>query len=290
MNLGISLAAALVLLPNPRDVPAIIKAISKHRVTLAPAVPATYNAIIQHPDVRKADLSSVKMCNSGSAPLPVEVLERFEEITGGKITEGFGLTETSPVTHSNPIETRKVGSIGVPLPSTDAKIVDMEVGTRELPTEEVGELVLKGPQIMKGYWNRPDATAEMIRDGWLYTGDLARMDEDGFFFIEGRKKDMILCSGFNVYPDEIDRVLMGHDAVLEAATIGVPDEQRGETVKSFIVLEPGKQVTADEIIAHCRENLASYKVPRFIEFRDSLPKSSVLKILRRQLREEERGR
>lgn len=287
MNLGISLAASLVLIPNPRDVPAIIKAISKHKVTLAPAVPATYNAIIQHPDVAKFDLSSVKLCNSGSAPLPVDVLERFERATGGRITEGFGLTETSPVTHSNPLQTRKVGSIGVPLADTDAKIVDAEDGTRELPLNEVGELVLAGPQIMQGYWNQEDETANILRDGWLYTGDLARMDEDGFFFIEGRIKDMILCSGYNVYPDEIDRVLVAHPAVLEAGTIGIPDPGRGETVKSFVVLRPGESATADELMAYCRENMAAYKTPRAIEFRTELPKSSVLKILRRQLRSEE---
>lgn len=288
MNLGIAMAAALVLIPNPRDIPAIIKAIAKHRVTLAPAVPATYSAIIHHPDVAKFDVSSVKVCNSGSAPLPVEVLERFENLTGGKITEGFGLTETSPVTHSNPIlGTRKVGSIGVPLPGTDAKIVDADEGTRELPPNEVGELILMGPQVMLGYWKSPDATKGMIRAGWLYTGDLARMDEDGFFFIEGRKKDMIICSGYNVYPDEIDRVLMAHPAVLEAGTIGLPDEQRGETIKSFVVLRAGAQGTESELIDHCRDNLAVYKVPRAIEFRSELPKSSVLKILRRELRAEE---
>jgi long-chain acyl-CoA synthetase len=250
-------------------------------------VPATYNAIIQHPDAGKFDLSSVKVCNSGSAPLPVDVLERFEQATGGRITEGFGLTETSPVTHSNPLERRKVGSIGIPLPDTDAKIVDSEDGTRELPPNEVGELILAGPQIMRGHWNREDETAEMLRDGWLYTGDLARMDEDGFFFIEGRKKDMIICSGFNVYPDEIDRVLAAHPAVLEAGTIGIPDPQRGETVKSFVVLREGATATAEELMAYCRDNMAAYKAPRTIEFRSELPKSSVLKLLRRQLRAEE---
>jgi long-chain acyl-CoA synthetase len=288
MSLAVAGAATQILVPNPRDIPAILQAITKHRVTLAPAVPATYNAIIQHPDLGKYDLSSVKACNSGSAPLPVEVLERFEDLTGGKITEGFGLTETSPVTHSNPIYgLRKIGSIGVPMPNTEARIVDAGEGTRELAVGEVGELIVRGPQVMVGYWNRPDETDRTLRDGWLYTGDLARMDEDGFFFIEGRKKDMVLCSGFNVYPDEIDRVLMAHPAVLEAGTIGVPDPKRGETVKSFVVLRPGERVTADELMAYCRENLAAYKVPRELEFRDDLPKSTVLKILRRELREEE---
>jgi long-chain acyl-CoA synthetase len=288
MNLGIAVGASLVLLPNPRDIPAVVKSITKHRVTMAPAVPAMYNAINQYPGIEKLDLRSVKVCNSGSAPLPVEVLQRFEELTGGKITEGFGLTETSPVTHSNPLlGTRKVGSIGVPLPGTDAKIVDIENGTREMPPGTQGELILRGPQVMPGYWNNREETEKTIRDGWLFTGDLSVMDEDGFFFIVGRKKDMILCSGYNVFPDEVDRVLMAHPGILEAATIGLPDEKRGETVKSFVVLAPGEHLTGEEIITYCRENLAAYKVPRAIEFRGDLPKSSVLKILRRELKEQE---
>ena len=218
----------------------------------------------------------------------MDVLNRFEQLTGGKISEGYGLTETSPVTHCNPLfGTRKVGSIGVPLPNTEARVVDAETGTRPTPLNEVGELIIKGPQVMQGYWQKPAETAQMIRDGWLYTGDLCRMDEDGYCFIVGRKKDMILCSGFNVYPDEIDRVLMGHPAILEAATIGLPDAKRGETVKSFVVVRPGAALTVDEVEAYARENLAPYKVPRMIEFRDALPRSAVLKILRRELREQE---
>jgi long-chain acyl-CoA synthetase len=247
-----------------------------------------FQAICHYPDVSRLDLSSIQICNSGSAPLSVEVLSRFEELTGGKISEGFGLTETSPVTHCNPLYgTRKIGSIGVPLPDTKAKVVDAETGTRAQPPNEVGELIIKGPQVMRGYWKRPEETARMIRDGWLYTGDLCRMDEDGYCFIVGRKKDMILCSGFNVYPDEIDRVLMGHPAILEAATIGLPDTKRGETVKSFVVVRPGATLTADQVLAYARENLAPFKVPRAIEFRDALPRSSVLKILRRELRAQE---
>ncbi len=288
MNMPLYMGALMILIPDPRDTPAMVKAISKYRVTLFPGVPAIYNAINHFPEVEKLDLSSVKVCNSGSAPLPVEVLHRFEKLTGGKITEGFGLTETSPVTHSNPIHgTRKVGSIGVPLPDTDAKIVDLEDGAIEMPVGKEGELVIKGPQVMSGYWNMPDETATVIRDGWLYTGDIAKVDQDGFCFIVGRKKDMILCSGYNVYPDEIDRVLMAHPAVLEAATIGLPDERRGETIKSFVVPKPDHSPTPEELIAHCREQLAPYKLPRAIEFRKSLPKSTVLKILRRRLQEEE---
>ncbi len=284
---GVHRGAQLILIPNPRDTASIVKSVVKHRVTMLPAVPAMYNAINEYPGVERVDLSSVRICNSGSAPLPVEVLKRFEELTGARITEGFGLTETSPVTHSNPLLHRKVGSIGVPLPDTDAKVVDMETGLTEMPHGEEGELILRGPQIMKGYLDRPEDTAQMIRDGWLYSGDLAVMDTDGYFFIVGRKKDMILCSGYNVYPDEIDRVLMGHPGVSEAATIGVPDAKRGETVKSFVVRADGHSVTSDELIAYCQQELAAYKVPRLIEFRDSLPKSTVLKILRRTLRDEE---
>jgi long-chain acyl-CoA synthetase len=280
--------STIVVQPNPRDIEGMIKNIVKHRVTLCPAVPAMYAAINQFPNVERYDLSSIKVCNSGSAPLPVEVLHRFEQLTGAKISEGYGLTETSPVTHSNPFfGERRVGSIGVPLTDTDAKIVDIETGLYEVPVGEEGELLLRGPQVMKGYWNSPEETRKVLKEGWLSTGDLARMDRDGFFFIVGRKKDMILCSGYNVYPDEVDRVLMGHPDILEAATIGLPDEKRGETVKSFVVLHKGKELTAEGAIDYARENLAAYKVPTEVEFRDELPKSTVLKILRRELRDEE---
>jgi long-chain acyl-CoA synthetase len=288
MNLSVGIAAAMALVPNPRDIPSVMNAIAKHRATLFPAVPAMYTAIVNHPNAKAFDLSSVKVCVSGAAPLPVDILRRFEELTGSIICEGFGLSETSPVTHSNPLlRRRKAGSIGVPLPDTDAKIVDIETGSHIVPAGQEGELALRGPQVMRGYWNRPDETAAMIRDGWLYTGDLARVDEDGYHYLVGRKKDMILVSGFNVYPDEIDRILAGHPAVLEAATIGIPDERHGEAIKSFVVLKPGHSATPDDIVAFCRVNLAPYKVPREIEFRSELPKSTVLKILRRELREEE---
>ena len=288
MHFAMRIGATQIMIPNPRDIPAIIKAVVDHRITLFPAVPNHYAAINRHAATHDVDLSSIKACNSGSAPLPVDTLETFERLTGAKISEGFGLTETSPVTHSNPLYAkRKVGSIGVPLPSTDCRIVDADAGTRDLPPDEVGELIVRGPQVMQGYWNRPDATADMIRGGWLYTGDLARMDADGFCFIEGRKKDMILCSGYNVYPDEIDRALAAHPAVLEAATIGVPDEKRGEHPKAFVVLRPGMSATPEELDAYCRENLAPYKVPREWEFISELPKSSVLKVLRRELRDRE---
>ena len=288
MNYPVLVAAAMVLMPNPRDISQMAKAIATHRVTMFPGVPAMFNAINNFPGVDTVDLSSVTSCFSGSAPLPTDVLERFERLTGSKIVEGFGLTETSPVTHTNPLKgTRKIGSIGVPVPGTDAKVVDLANGVTEVPTGTEGELIIKGPQVMKGYWNKPDATRDMIRDGWLYTGDIAMVDPDGYFFIVGRQKDMILAGGYNIYPDEVDRVLMGHPAVLEAATIGLPDQKRGETVKSFVVLKTGQAATTEELIEYCRKELAAYKIPRQMEFRAELPKSAVLKILRRELRDQE---
>lgn len=288
MNVPIAVGAASVLIANPRDIPMMMKAITKHGVTIFPGVPAMYNAINNRADASAVDLTSVKICVSGSAPLPREVAQRFERLTGSRIIEGFGLTETSPVTHVNPLKgLSKPGSIGIPLPNTDAAIADLEAGERRLPAGEEGELIIRGPQVMKGYWNRSDDTAASIRDGWLHTGDVARMDEDGYFTIVGRQKDVILVSGYNVYPDEIDDVLVAHEAVLEAASVGVPDEKRGEIVKSFVVLKPGAAATADELVEYCRDQLAAYKIPRAIEFRDELPRSSALKLLRRELREQE---
>jgi long-chain acyl-CoA synthetase len=288
MLFPILIGAHIVLAPNPRDIKDLVRSITKYRVTIFPAVPALFMAINDYPGIDTLDVSSIKACLSGSAPLPVEVLQRFEELTGSRITEGFGLTESSPMTHANPLEgLRKVGSVGVPVPGTDMKVVDVGTGEGELGFGEEGELCIRGPQVMAGYWNRPDETAATLRDGWLLTGDLARVDEDGFTFIVGRKKDMILASGYNVYPDEVDEVLFEHPAVLEAATIGVPDPTRGETVKSFIVLRPGATATEEEIRDLCRTQLAPFKVPRQIEFIDELPKSSMMKILRRELRERE---
>ncbi len=280
--------AKIVVQTDPRNIAQIIRAIEKEEVTLFPAVPALFNAINQWPDIAKSDLSSVKYCFSGSAPLPEDVQVRFEELTGARIVEGFGLTETSPVVTANPLEgMRKIGSIGIPLPDTDARIVDPEDGVTEMPVGESGELAVKGPQVMKGYLNRPEETAQVLRGGWLYTGDLATMDEDGYFRIVGRKKDMILASGYNVYPDEIDRVLMAHPHVFESATIGVPDPKRGETVKAFLVPHPGQEIDLESVKQWARENLAAYKVPDHWEVREELPKSSMMKLLRRVLREEE---
>lgn len=281
-------AASLVLAANPRDIPLLIKSIAKHRVTLFPAVPAMFNAINNTPGIEKIDLSSVKSCFSGSAPLTEDVQMKFEAMTGAKIVEGFGLTETSPVLTCNPLlGQRKIGHIGIPMPNTEVRIVDPEDGRRELPFGQEGELIARGPQIMKGYWQRPEATDEMVQDGWLYTGDLAVMDEDGYLRIVGRKKDMIIAGGYNIYPDEIDRVLQAHPSVFESCTIGVPDEKRGETVKAYVVLHPGEKLTTEQLDDWCRERLAAYKVPRSYQFRDELPKSSMMKLLRRVLRDEE---
>jgi long-chain acyl-CoA synthetase len=250
-----------------------------------------YIAVINHPDVKKYDLRSIGACLSGSAALPVEVQKRFEELTGGRLVEGFGLSEASPVTHCNPIfGLRKPGAIGVPFPDTVSKIMDIETGETELPLGEAGELIIKGPQVMKGYWNRPDETEITLRQGWLYTGDIAKMDEDGFTYIVDRKKEMIIAGGYNIYPREIEEVLFEHPKVLEAAAIGIPDEYRGETVKIFVVLKPGQVATAEEFIEYCRTKLAKYKVPKFVEFRSELPKSIIGKVLRRILAEEERNK
>ncbi len=286
MNWGIWAGAKLILEPNPRDVPGLAKSIAKHKATLFPAVPALFNNLTLVPGFDRSKVGSLRYCFSGSAPIADDVLERFEALTGSRILEGFGMSETSPVTHVNPlVGKRKIGYVGVPVSDTQARIVDIEDGTTDLPLGEEGELIIRGPQVMQGYWNAPEATAETLTDGWMHTGDLAIMDEDGFFKIVGRKKDMINCSGMKVFPDEVDNVLMSHPKVLEAATIGIPDEQRGETVKSFIVVQDGQEMTEAEVRAWCEENLARYKLPRAVEFLDELPKSSVLKILRRELRE-----
>jgi long-chain acyl-CoA synthetase len=288
MCFSVSTGGAMVLMPNPRDIPGLIKNIAKHKVTVFPGVPTQFNAINNHPSSGKLDVSSVKICVSGSAPLPGEVCEEFERITGGKIIEGFGLTETSPLTHANPVlGQRKTGSVGIPVPGTDARIVSLEDEKTEMPPGEKGEIVVRGPQVMKGYWNRPDATRGVIRDGWFHTGDIGVSDDHGYFYIVGRKKDMIVAGGYNVYPDEVDDILIAHPDVLEVATIGIPDVKRGETIKSFVVLREGRSITADELIKYSREQLAAFKIPRQIEFRDALPKSAALKILRRELREQE---
>jgi long-chain acyl-CoA synthetase len=265
-----------------------LKTIVKTRPTIAILVPTIITAMVNAPNIAKYDLTSINYVVSGSAPLPVEIMRRFEELTGGVIIEGYGLTETAPVTHVNPVKgTRKPGSIGIAVPSTDARIVDLDTGTREQPAKEPGELAVKGPQVMKAYWNMPAESAEALRDGWLYTGDIAYMDEDGYVYIVDRKKDLIIAGGFNIYPRDIDEVLYEHPKVADAVTIGIPDPYRGETVKVFVVVKPGETLTEEEVVAHCRERLAAYKVPRYVEFRAELPKTIVGKVLRKELRAEE---
>ncbi|MEK6851636.1 MAG: long-chain fatty acid--CoA ligase, partial [Candidatus Thermoplasmatota archaeon] len=289
MLIPVKLGATIVLHPNPREIGSILKLITKHRPTLFPGVPTMYIGLLKHPRLAKANLRGIRACLSGAAPLPMEVRRQFEKLTGGKLVEGYGLTEASPITHANPLTDDGLVKecIGIPLPDTDAKVVDQETGTREMPMGEPGELILKGPQVMKGYWGKRDETAKVLKDGWLYTGDIAKIDEDGYFHIVERKKDMIIASGYNVYPREVEEVLFQHAAVEEAAVIGVPDAYRGETVKAFVVLKTGSTATDQEVIAFCKERLAAFKVPKAIEFRKELPKSLVGKVLRRTLRDEE---
>ncbi|HUT83756.1 MAG TPA: long-chain fatty acid--CoA ligase [Thermodesulfobacteriota bacterium] len=286
MNFSIITGSTILLIPRFSP-PELLKAIQEHQVTLFPGIPGIYSALIHYRGLKKYNLSTIRFCISGAAPLPIKIMEEFEQLTGGLILEGYGLSEASPVTHSNPLyKQRKTGSIGLPLPDTDCRIVDLETGSRELPVGEEGELCIKGPQVMKGYWNRPEETANTIREGWLYTGDIARMDSDGYFYIVDRKKDMIICEGFNVYPKEIDDLLLRHPKILEAATVGIPDELRGERIHSYIVIKEYETATPDEILAYCRENLAKYKIPRRIFIRQSLPKNSLGKILKRELKKE----
>jgi long-chain acyl-CoA synthetase len=284
MNLAVANGLATVLVPR-FQIDMLLQAIAKYRPQLLPGVPTIYTAIASHPQVTRYDLRSIRACVSGAAPLPREVQAQFEKLTGGRLVEGYGLTEASPVTHANPLEgTRKTGSIGVPFPDTDARIVD-DTGERALPPGDVGELTIRGPQVMQGYWHQPEETALALRGGWLFTGDMAKMDEDGFFYIVDRKKDLIITGGLNVYPREVDEILYAHPAVLEAAAVGIPDPYKGEVVKAFVVLRDGQHATADDLIAHCKRQLAPHKVPRAVEFRRELPKSLVGKILRRKLME-----
>ena len=293
MNLSVALAGTLVLLPTTRTGP-ILKAIRSHHPTIFPAIPALYLTIANYPRVRSYGIASIRVCVSGSAPLPVEVQEAFEKLTRGRLVEGYGLTEASPVTHSNPLKgERRVGSIGIPLPGTNARVVDLKTG-ETLPAGQVGELLINGPQVMQGYWNMPGETPETLKDGWLRTGDLASMDEDGFFTIVDRKKDLILAGSYNVYPRDVEEVLYEHPKVLEAAVVSTPASHEtgaaGESntqvspfIKAYVVLKHGEKATADELLALCRERLDSYKVPRQVEFRSELPKNFVGKVLRRLL-------
>ncbi len=286
----------LIVTPDPRKTDLVLEIIHKEKVSLYPGIPTMYNAIINHPKVKEFDLRSVKACMSGGMALPVEVQRRFEEITGGKLIEGYGLTETSPVACTNPLDgIRKPGSIGMPVSSTQVAIVSLDQredgGYDLVPPGDEGELVIKGPQVMKGYWQRQDETDKVIdKEGWFHTGDIAKMDADGCFYIVDRKKDLIIASGFNIVPREVEEVLYMHPKVQEAVVAGIPDPKRGETVKAYVVLKAGESATVEEIRDFCKENLAPYKVPVFVDFRDDLPKSQVGKILRRVLVEEEKAK
>ncbi|MCZ8514712.1 long-chain fatty acid--CoA ligase [Paenibacillus filicis] len=289
LNQAVYLAGKLVIVPR-FDPAQLVRTIRRTRPTVFPGAPTMYIALLQRRDIQAGDLSSLDICISGAAPLPMEVQDRFEALSVGRLIEGYGLTEASPVTHANNIwEKRKLGSIGIPFPDTEARIVDPATG-EEVPPGTIGELAVRGPQVMKGYWNRPAETAQALKDGWLLTGDMARMDEDGYFYIMDRRKDLILAGGFNVYPREVEEVLYEHPAVQEAVVAGVLDPYRGETVKAYIVLARDADASQEELTAWCRERLAAYKVPRIYEFRDSLPKTMVGKVLRRKLLEEEAER
>ncbi|HXL37189.1 MAG TPA: alpha/beta fold hydrolase [Ktedonobacteraceae bacterium] len=294
MNTSIGIAGTLVLLPTSRT-DRILEAIKNYHPTIFPGIPALYLAIANYPRVRSYGVAAIRTCISGSAPLPVEVQEEFEKLTRGRLVEGYGLTEASPVTHSNPLKgERHVGCIGIPLPETNARIVDLKTGGT-LPHGEIGELLIRGPQVMQGYWNMSEETRDTLKDGWLHTGDLARMDEDGFFTIVDRKKDLILAGSYNIYPRDVEEVLYEHPKVLEVAVISTQDSNEtngaGEEstshaspfIKAFVVLKRGEKATPDELLALCRERLDSYKVPRQIEFRSELPKNFVGKVLRRLL-------
>lgn len=286
MNMSIMFGAKMVLLPQ-FHAEEVLKTIQKQRATLFPGAPTIYIGLLNHPKLNNYDLSSIKACISGSAPLPTDVQEKFENVTGGKLVEGYGLTESSPVTHANFVWGKRVnGSIGIPWPDTDAKILDDS--HNEVDIGEVGELAVKGPQVMQGYWNRPEETEQVLKDGWLLTGDVGYMSDEGYFYIVDRKKDMIIAGGYNIYPREVEEVLYEHEGVQEAVVAGIPDPYRGETVKAYVVMKQDYQPDDKELNQHCRKHLAAFKVPRIYEFREELPKTAVGKILRRQLVDEEK--
>ena len=291
MLFGIRQGLDQLLLPR-FDAKEVMELVKNEEPVFFAGVPTMYMALNSTgADLKEYGFNGVRTYSSGGAALPVNLKRAFEEKAGKTLFEGYGLSEASPVTHFNPPFTgeSREGSIGVPLPSTDARIADVENGEDEAPVGEPGELVIRGPQVMKGYWNMPEETEKVLRDGWLYTGDVARMDEDGYFYIVDRKKDMIVASGYNIYPREIEEVLFEHEAVAEAVAVGVQDEYRGETVKAFIVKKQGSEVDGEEIISFCKKRLAPYKAPKAVEFRDELPKSTVGKLLRRILAEEEKS-
>lgn len=287
MNLSILIGAKIILLPR-FDLDEVLNTIKTEQPTKFPGVPTMYSALVNHPEAKNYGIDSIRICISGSAPMPIETMKEFERKTGAKILEGFGLSEASPVTHANPVfAERKTGSVGIGLPSTEYQVVDLATGESEVPTGELGELIIRGPQVMKGYWNMQEETEHALRNGWLYTGDIAKVDEDGYLYIVDRKKDMIIASGYNVYPRDIEEVLYEHPAVQEAVVIGIPDAYRGETIKAIVVKKADHSVTEQEVIGWMKERIATYKVPAIVEFREALPKTQVGKILRRELREEQ---
>jgi long-chain acyl-CoA synthetase len=287
MNFAIYKGWTNILVPKPQA-DQLLDVIHNYKPTFTPLVPTMFINMLNHPDIKSTDMTSIKACFSGSAPLAVDIIHEFEKMTGAVIIEGFGMTESSPVTHMNPFDgIRKVGSVGIPVPETECRIVDLETGENDIPVGQPGELIVKGPQVMKGYKNRPDETEKTLRNGWLYTGDISTMDEDGYFYIVDRKKDMIISGGFNVYPRDIDEVIYEHPKVQEACSIGIPHSTRGEAVKVFIVLKDDETATENEIIDFCKTRLAKYKWPVEIEFRKELPKTNVGKILRKDLRKQE---
>ena len=286
MTFSIYSGASMVMVPNPRDLKDVLENIEKNKATIFPGVPTLYNAINNHPDVKagKYDLRSIKACISGSAPLMAETKQRFEELTGGKVFEGYGLSEAPTATHCNPLlGENRTGSIGLPLPDVEVRIISLDDGVTVLGVDEVGEVAMRGPQVMKGYHNMPTETANTLRDGWLYTGDIARMDSDGYFYIVDRKKELIKPGGYQVWPREVEEVIMKHPKVMEVGVAGVPDPYRGETVKAWVVLKAGETASEDEIKAFCKGEMAPFKVPTQVEFRPELPKTTVGKILRREL-------
>jgi len=288
MALNTSLMARwpMAIVPNPRDIDDLIATIEKARPAVLHGVPTLFIALLNHPKIQagKVDMTSLKICYSAAAPLMAETKYRFEALTGGRLLEAYAMTETMLAAAVCPVKAAyKEGSVGIPLPDVEVRIVDAEIGERDMPSGQVGEIIIRAPQIMVGYWERPTETANMIRDGWVYTGDLGYLDEDGYLFIVDRKKDLIKPSGFQVWPREIEEVIASHPAVAEVSVAGVPDDYQGEVAKAWIVLRAGQQVTADEIRTYCREKLAAYKVPKHVEFRDGLPKTMVGKILRREL-------
>jgi long-chain acyl-CoA synthetase len=284
--MGLAAGGTVVLQTRP-EIRELLTLIDRYQPTQFPGVPALYQAFNRQPDLAKHRVRSIRYCLSGSAPLPVEVQRRFEELTGARLVEGYGLSETSPITHQNPLAgERRVGSIGVPVPETDQRVVDLETGTRVLGAGEIGELAVHGPQVMLGYYRQTEETDLVLKDGWFRTGDVARIDPDGFAYLVDRKKDMVNVNGMKVYPREVEEVLFQHPAVADVAVVGAPDPERGESVVAFVVRKPGASVSPEELIAFVRERIAHYKAPRRVEFRDQLPRSGAQKVLRRVLREE----